>query len=335
MSMRVFGMTADGHPIHAALIRWPGGLEAEVLEFGAILHRLRSPAADGLRDVILGLDSLEAYETDTAYIGALVGRVANRIDHGRFLLDGREVQVSVNEPPNTLHGGVRGFNRCVWKIMAGAGDERSVTLELQSPHGDQGFPGGMTVRARFTLVAADTLEIAYEGETDAPTAVNLSQHLYFNLLGNPNSTILDHRLTVAASRYTPVGPGLIPTGELATVEGGPLDLRSGPAIREVLAQSDPQLTLGGGIDLNWALDRDAAPNLRLVAPDGVWLELTTDQAGVQIYSGHKLAAPFVPYGALAIEPQGFPDAVNHPDFPSIVLRPGRVYRHVSRYRFGT
>lgn len=333
--MRAFGMTADGRAVRAAAIEWPGGLSVEVLEFGGIVHRLRFPTPDGLRDAVLSLDTLEDYERDTAYVGALVGRVANRVADGRFPLDGREVQIDANEPPNTLHGGKGGFNTRVWRLEEVAADGRSLVLTYDSADGEEGFPGLLHVRARFALIASDTLEIAYEAEAEAPTAVNLSQHLYFNLSGQRSTTILDHRLTVAADGYTPVGPGLIPTGVKAPVDGTPLDLRHGPRVGEVLDHADPQLTFGGGMDLNWALRPEAEPALRLVAPDGAWMEITTDQPGMQIYSGQKLTAPFVKHGALAIEPQAFPDAVNHPGFPDTVLRPGQRYHRTSRYRFGT
>jgi aldose 1-epimerase len=334
VSVRAFGLTADGRPVRAATIGWPGGLSVELLEFGAVVRRLRFPTPEGPRDAILNLEVLDDYERDTAYIGALVGRVANRIANGRFMLDGRDVQVDVNEPPNTLHGGRGGFNKRVWRFEDVAADGRSLVLAYSSSDGEEGFPGRLEVRARFAVVAPDTLEIAYEAETDAPTPVNLSQHLYFNLLGERSATILDHRLTLAADGYTPVGPGLIPTGQVKPVDGTPFDLRDGPSLRQVLDHSDSQLDLGGGVDLNWSLRPGADPALRLVAPDGAWMEIVTDQPGMQVYSGQKLTAPFVRHGALAIEPQTFPDAVNQPAFPDPVLRPGQAYRRVSRYRFG-
>lgn len=330
--VRAFGLTADGRPVHAATLAWPEGLEVEVLDYGAIVRRLRFPAAEGMRDAVLSRDALEDYERDTAYVGALVGRVANRIAAGRFPLDGREVQVSVNEPPNTLHGSRAGFNARCWRFEDVAADGRSLRLLYDSPDGEEGFPGAARVEARFALVAAHTLEIGYLATTSAPTPLNLSHHLYFNLSAQPGATILDHRLQIAAGAFTPVGPGLIPTGRIAAVDGTPFDFRGGRRIGEVLELSDPQLQLGGGIDLNWALDRDAHPALTLTAPDGARLELATDQPGVQVYSGHKLEPPFARHQAMAVEPQGFPDAVNHPDFPPVMLRPGDTYRRTSRYR---
>ena len=332
--MRAFGVTADGHVIHSATLAWPGGLEVQVLEYGAIVHRLGFPCSGGLRQAILSFDTLADYERDTVDVGACVGRFANRIAGGRFELDGREVHLSINEPPNTLHGGKVGFNKRIWRIEEKAADGRAVTLAYSSPAGEEGFPGTLDVRASFTLPTAETLEIDYAATSDAPTPVNLSHHIYFNLRGERSTTILDHRLTLAADGFTPVGPGLIPTGAIAPVAGTPFDLRSGETLRDVLARTDPQLVLGGGVDLNWALDPHAHPVLTLQAPDGATLAITTDQPGMQVYTGQQLKPPFMAYGGLALEPQGFPDAVNHPGFPDAILRTGQTYRRRSLYRLG-
>ena len=330
---RSFGLTADGHVIEAVELAWPGGLQIEVLTYGAIVRRLGFPTAGGLRQAILGYEALEDYERDTAYVGALVGRVANRIAGGRFPLDGRDLQVSVNEPPNTLHGGEVGFNKRIWRLEAEALDRSSLTLAYTSADGEEGFPGVLEARAQFDLIASDTLQIDYTAVASAPTPVNFSHHLYFNLLGDTSATILDHALMIEADGVTPVGGGgLIPTGAIQPVQATPFDLRGGATLSEVLDRQDAQLTLAGGLDLNWALKPGADPALSLRAPDGASLHLTTDQPGVQVYSGQKLQAPFVKYGALAVEPQGFPDAVNHPGFPDQILRPGQTYRRRSRYR---
>ena len=330
--MRAFGLTADGYAIEAATLTWPGGLQAEILTYGAALRRLGFPAAGGLRQAILSYDDLDGYVRGSAYVGAVVGRVANRIGDGRFRLDGREVPLSVNEPPNTLHGGKVGFDKRIWRVEAAASDGRSLVLAYTSEDGEEGFPGRLEVKAHFALEAADTLAITYTAEAAAPTAVNLSHHLYFNLIGDRSATVLDHVLQISADGFTPVGEGLIPTGAVAPVEGGPFDLRKGAAVSAILAHRNPQLDLGGGVDLNWALDPRAETALTLRAPDGATLAITTDQPGMQIYSGQKLSSPFVRYGGMAIEPQGFPDAVNHPDFPSQILRPGELYRRCNRYR---
>ena len=331
--MRVFGLTADGHAIQAASLDWPGGLSVEILSYGAIVRRMSFPTRQGgRRDVILQLETLEDYERDTAYVGVLVGRVANRIAGGRFRLDGRDVQISVNEPPNTLHGGKRGFNTRIWRFEEVAADGRSLALAYDSPAGEDGFPGAVQVKARFSLADADTLVIDYEATADAPTPVALTHHLYFNLLGERTADILEHRLQIAADRYTTVDAGLIPTGAITPVQGTPFDLREDVRVGDMLDRSDPQLSFGGGVDLNWVLSPQATPALSLTAPDGARLQLGTDQPGVQIYSGQKLEPPFIKHGALAIEPQDFPDAVNHPEFPDTILRPGQTYRRRSAYR---
>ncbi len=334
MSVHAFGVTADGHSVHAVQLAWPSGLEVQILEFGAIVRRLGFPAPEGLRQAILSYETLADYERDTAYLGALVGRFANRIAGGRFPLDGREVQVSVNELPNTLHGGVKGFNKRIWRIEDADPEGLTATLAYLSPDGEEGFPGDIDVRATYTLTAADILQIDYFATTDAPTPVNLSQHLYFNLLGDRDSKIMDYDLTVAAEYYTPVVEGLIPSGELAGVAGTPFDLRGGSKLSDVLARQNPQIAMAGGLDFNWALVAGATPAVELRAPDGARLRLSTDQPGMQIYSGQGLKPPFAQHGALVLEPQGFPDAMNHPDFPDAILRPGQTYRRRSVYRLG-
>ncbi len=331
--MRAFGVTADGRTIHSATLAWPGGLEVQVLDYGAIVHRLGFPTPQGLRQAVIGCDTLGDYERDTAYLGALVGRCANRIAGGRFQLNGTEVQLSVNEPPNTLHGGAIGFNKRVWRFENVAEDGRSLTLAYSSPDEEEGFPGALDLRAIFTLIAADTLQIEYSAVATAATPVNLSHHLYFNLLGDRAATILDHRLTIAANRFTPVGEGQIPTGEIASVAGTPFDLRQGERIGAILARSDPQLALGDGLDLNWVLDPSAETAFNLLSPDGASLSISTDQPGLQVYSGQKLQPPFVAHGALVVEPQGFPDAVNHSNFADVILRVGETYHRRSLYRF--
>ncbi len=330
--MRTFGLTADGHVVHAATLTWPGGVEIEVLNYGAIVHRLAFPTPSGLRPAILAYDRLEDYERDTAYLGALVGRVANRVGGGRFALDGREAQLSVNEPPNTLHGGKIGFNKRMWRFEDVAADGRSLSLAYRSPDGEEGFPGMVDVRAAFSLVEADTLQIDYWAEAEAATPINLSQHLYFNLSGVPGGTILHHTLQVEADGYTPVGQGLIPTGVVSPVAESAFDLRQGRLVGEILNRGLAEFAMADGLDFNWALDRSAEIALTLRAPDGATLDIRTDQAGMQVYSGQYLKHPFVRNGALAIEPQGFPDAVNHPAFPDTILHPGQTYRRTSRYR---
>ncbi len=327
-----FGTLADGRAVEAVRLSRPGCLVVEILSLGAIVHRLCAPGADGPIETIAGYGSLEDYAADKGYLGAIVGRCANRIGDARFDLDGECITVSANEGANCLHGGVLGFNKRLWAIETPDVDQPRAVLSYVSADGEEGFPGQVRVRAHYHLTADDTFCIAYEAETDRPTPVNLSQHIYFNLSGGGD--ILDHRLQIAASAITPVRGDLIPTGELLPVGETPFDLRQGRLIGEAMAEPHPQLAIPGGFDMNWALDPGPGPALTLISPKtGLRLEITTDQVGMQVYSGQTMPAPFVKFAALALEPQGFPDAVNHANFPSVILRPGQTYRHESVYRF--
>jgi len=327
----VFGSLPDGQPVEVVQLSRPGGLMVEVLSLGAIVHRLCAPAPGGRIETIAGYPSLEGYAKDTGYLGAIVGRCANRIGDARFSLDGETFQVSANEGANCLHGGLRGFNKRLWAIETPDLTQPRAVLSYDSAAGEEGFPGEVQVRAHYELTANDTLQIIYEAETDRATPVNLSQHIYFNLSGGGD--ILDHVLQIAGSAITPVRGDLVPTGELMPVAGTPFDLRRGRVIGEAIAESHPQLTIPSGFDMNWALDPAPGPVLTLTSPKTqLTLEIETDQVGMQVYSGQSMPSPFVKHAGLALEPQGFPDAVNHPNFPSVILRPGETYRHRSVYR---
>jgi aldose 1-epimerase len=327
----VFGSLPDGQAVEAVRLSRPGGLVVEILSLGATVHRLCAPTPRGPVEAVAGYPSLEGYAQDTGYLGAIVGRCANRIGDARFALDGETFNVSPNEGANCLHGGVLGFNKRLWSIDTTDTDKPRATLTYVSADGEEGFPGEVRVRADYELTADDTLVIAYEAKTDRATPVNLSQHIYFNLSGDGD--ILDHVLRIAASAITPVRGDLIPTGELMPVTGTPFDLREGRVIGDAMGEPHPQLTIPGGFDMNWALDPASGPALTLTSPKtGLSLEIETDQVGIQVYSGQSMPSPFVRCAALALEPQGFPDAVNHPNFPSVILRPGETYRHRSVYR---
>ncbi len=328
----IFGVLPDGQAVEVIQLSRSGGLVVEILSLGAIVHRLSAPTPGGPIDAIAGYPSLEAYAADTGYLGAIVGRCANRIGDARFVLDGETLHVSANEGSNCLHGGVTGFNRRIWAIEGLDPARPRAVLTYISPDGEEGFPGEVRVRAAYELTADDTLVIAYEAETDRATPVNLSQHIYFNLSGGGD--VLDHTLQIAGSAITPVRGDLIPTGALMPVAGTPFDLRRGRVIGDALAEPHPQLAIPNGFDMNWALDPASGPALTLTSPKtGLSLEIETDQVGMQVYSGQSMPAPFVKHAALALEPQGFPDAVNHPNFPSVIVRPGEIYRHRSVYRF--
>jgi aldose 1-epimerase len=320
--------------VRSLRLAWPGGLEVEVLEYGAVVRSLKAPARGGPVETVLGFPDLTGYVADQSYQGCVVGRCANRIAGARFEIDGETFHVTANEGANCLHGGSPGWNRRLWRFKRVGEDGRSAVLAYRSPDGEQGFPGTVAARILFELTAPDTLNVTWEAQVDRATPVNLSQHLYFNLSGDARRPVLDHVLTVAAGAITPVRADLIPTGEFMDVQGTPFDLRGGRVIGEALAEPHPQLAPAKGFDHNWVLAPNAVPALALRSPEtGLTLHLATDQPGLQIYSGQGLVAPFAAHGALVIEPQGFPNAVNEPRFPSVTARPGRVYRRSATYRF--
>lgn len=321
-----FGILPDGSDVRIARIE-RGDLALEVIEYGAAVRSLRV----GQVEAVLGFATLAEYQADPGYQGVIVGRVANRIDRACFEIDGQHFHVSANEGRNCLHGGKRGFDKRLWRF-AEISDDRLV-LAYASCDEEQGFPGSLDAEVSFFLTE-DGLRVAWEAETDLPTPVNLTHHLYFNLGGDPARDVLDHRLSIRADRITPVRDDLIPTGEFAPVEGTPFDLRAGRTLGEVVRAAHPQLAIAGGFDHNWVFSTGEGPAVTLQSPrTGLTLEIETDHPGVQVYSGQGLKPPFVAFGGVAIEPQNFPDAVNQPGFPDPVLRPGERYRRHVLYRF--
>ncbi|MBH0236209.1 aldose epimerase family protein [Methylobrevis albus] len=336
MSSNDFGSLADGRAVEIVRLAG-GGIVAEVLSYGAILRDLRLALPGGERRLVLGFDRIADYEMHSPYFGAVVGRCANRIGAGRFQLDGRDHQLDLNDGGRAhLHGGVEGFDRKLWTIEAASTD--SVTLTLGSPDGDQGYPGTVQARCRYTLPGEGVLVIELEAETDAPTPVNLATHSYFNLAGTPD--ILGHVLEIPAEAYLPVDGALIPTGEIRPVAGTGFDFRKA---RPIGAADRPER----GYDHNFVV-AEARSNVlrlmaRLTAPAGdVTLDIWSTEPGVQFYDGNMLEVPvpgldgarYALNGGLCLEPQGFPDAVNRPEFPAVILRPGETYRQRTEYRLG-
>ncbi|MFE9018570.1 aldose epimerase family protein [Streptomyces sp. NPDC007808] len=318
-----FGTLSDGTPVH----RWTlerAGVRVRILSYGGIVQSLEVPDRDGrTADVVLGFAGLDGYlDHPGPYLGALIGRYANRIAGGRFTLDGVPYALAPNNPPNSLHGGERGFDKRVWK---GTPVEHGVRLDRVSPHGEEGFPGRVEVSATYTLEADGALRIAYEAVTDAPTVVNLTNHSYFNLAGAGAGDAGGHELRLAASRFTPVDADLIPTGSTAEVAGTRFDFR---AARKV----------GSGYDHNFVLDKGVTRGAEEVAElydpsTGRVLTVATTEPGLQLYTADHLSAPFTPGDGIALETQNFPDSPNRPEFPSTVLRPGEVFRSETVYGF--
>jgi galactose mutarotase-like enzyme len=346
-----FGRLPDGSSVELFTLSNAHGIEVRVMTYGGIITVIRTPDRAGrLDDIVLGYDSLAGYLKDSPYFGAIVGRYANRIAQGRFTLDGTTYRLAQNNGPNSLHGGVRGFDKVVWSGEPFQGDSGvGVTLRYTSKDGEEGFPGTLAARVTYTLTPSDALVVEYEATSDKATPVNLSQHSYWNLHGAAGGTVLDHVLTLNAKEYTPVDSTLIPTGELALVAGTPFDFRAATPIGGRITQENTQLRFGGGYDHNWVLDRGAGgaaglvPAARLLDPgSGRTLEISTTEPGVQFYSGNFLDGTITGKGGqvyphrsgLCLETQHFPDSPNHRNFPSTILRPGKTYRSRTVFAFG-
>jgi aldose 1-epimerase len=318
----LFGTLSDGTSVH----RWTlerAGVRVRVLTYGGIVQSVEVPDRDGrTANVVLGFAGLDGYLAHPEpYFGALVGRYANRIGNARFPLDGLTYALEPNDGPHSLHGGGHGFDKRVWTARP---VEHGVRLTRVSPHGEEGFPGRLEVSATYTLDESGALRISYEAVTDEPTVVNLTSHSYFNLAGSGHAG--GHELQIAASRFTPVDPGLIPTGELRDVTGSRFDFRTARKV-------------GSGYDHNFVLDKGVTEAPAEVAElhdpaSGRLLTIATTEPGIQVYTADHLGDPFGPCEGIALETQHFPDSPNRPQFPSAQLRPGAVYRSETVYGFG-
>lgn len=341
-----FGKTPDGEAVEAITLSNARGMQARIITYGATLQALLAPDRNGqLADVTTGYPTMDGYIAKSEFFGASIGRYANRIAGGRFTLDGKSYQAPLNNGPNSLHGGSKGFDKVNWKVVEAK--QGSVSLRYVSPHMDQGYPGTMTVTATYTLEADNTLRIDYRATTDRPTIVNLTNHAYWNLAGegSPDGA-MGHILTIPADHFTPVDKTLIPTGEFRPVEGTVFDFRRPMPIGARVRASDHQILFGQGYDHNWVIDRSVATAPRLLArveepKSGRVLEVLSNQPGIQFYSGNFLDATVVGKAgqlyrqgdAIALEPQKFPDTPNKPEFGSARLEPGETYHHVILFRF--
>jgi aldose 1-epimerase len=344
---RVFGETQEGESTHLYILRNSSGAEARITNYGGILVSLSMPDhRDELSDIVLGYDTLEEYTRDDAYFGCIVGRYANRIARGRFTLDGNEYRLSVNDGENHLHGGTRGFNRAIWDCQVVEEEDRSgVLLSYLSHDGEEGYPGNLSTLVTYSLTDGNELRLEYRATTDADTVVNLSHHSYFNLAGQGEGDVLGHSLTINADRFTPVDEGLIPTGEVRSVEGTPMDFRRPVQIGERINGDYGQIRVAGGFDHNYVLDKaegKVALAARVHEPStGRTMEVLTTEPGVQFYSGNFLEAGrrgkngsfYGPRLGFCLETQHFPDSPNKPHFPSTVLRAGEEYGQTTVYRF--
>ncbi|HWX22197.1 MAG TPA: aldose epimerase family protein [Candidatus Binatia bacterium] len=349
VSRQPFGKTSDGTPIDIFTLHNASGAEARICNYGGLVVSLKVPDRNGQPgDVVLGYDKLNDYIKNSPFFGALIGRYGNRIARGKFTLDGQQYTLATNNYPNALHGGNKGFDKVVWepKVTTFASAEGpSLELRYLSKDGEEGYPGNLSVRVVYTLTEENALRVDYTATTDKDTVVNLTQHSYFNLAGKGD--ILGHVVMIPADKFTPVDSTLIPTGELRPVDGTPFDFRSPTAIGARINQPDEQLKFGNGYDHNWVFNKNVG-DLTLMArvsepTTGRVMEVWSTEPGLQFYSGNFLDGTIkgkrgVVYqfrNGFCMEPQHFPDSPNHPEFPSVVLKPGLTYHNTIIYKFST
>lgn len=340
-----WGATRDGTSVKRFTLTNQNGMLARLTNYGAILTELQVPDRQGrLTNVVLGFDNLERYLQGHPAFGTVVGRVANRIAHARFTLDGQEYQLAANHGTHHIHGGVRGFDKVVWesKVLPAKHNSASVQFTYLSPDGEEGYPGNLSVVVLYTLTDDNELRIDYHATTDQPTILNLTNHSYFNLAGHGD--VLNHELFIDADRYTVADRDLIPTGEITLVKGTPLDFTQPTRIGARIDELKPQ---PNGYDHNYVLNSGGS-SLALAArasepKSGRVLEVSTTEPGVQLYTGNWLdgriegigGVNYVRHGGFCLETQHFPDSVNHPEFPSTVLRPGQTFQSTTVFKFST
>ena len=340
-----FGQMPDGKAVERFTLTNASGIELKAISYGGIITSLRVPDRNGkFDDIVLGFDQLDGYLKDHPFFGAIIGRYGNRIGKAQFTLDGKTYKLAANNGPNNLHGGTKGFDKVLWTVEPIGNNGLAFTRT--SPDGEEGFPGNLRTRVTYTLTDKNELIVDYHATTDKATPVNLTQHSYFNLAGQASGDILGHELMINADRYTPVDDTLIPTGELAPVEGTPFDFRKPTAIGARINNADPQLKAGLGYDHNWVLNRKGT-GLELAArvrepKTGRTLEITTTEPGIQFYAGNFLDGKLTGKGGavyrhrtgFCLETQHYPDSPNHPKFPSTILKPGQEYRTRTVFTFG-
>ena len=342
-----YGALPDGTAVERFTLRNERGMTAQVITYGARLASLHVPDHAGdVANVVLGYASLDEYLTDDASFGATIGRYANRIAGGRFSIDGTTCDLPLNNGPNSIHGGLKGFSKRVWQAKAAAGmDGPGISLRYVSADGEEGYPGELTVEVRYSLTA-DALRIDYGATTTRPTVLNLTNHSYFNMAGEGAGSIEGHELMIAADAFTPINADSIPTGEVRSVAGTPFDFREPHAIGARLRDGDEQIVLARGYDHNFVLPENPGSEARLALRvreprSGRVMEVLTTEPGVQLYTANFLSGRHRGIGggtyrqsdAVCLETQHFPNSPNQPNFPSTVLRPNETFRSRTDYRF--
>jgi len=345
VTVQPFGEAARGEPVMLHTLTNKNGMSVSIMDYGAAIVKIMVPDRTGkLKNVVLGFDHLTPYLHAKYYFGATIGRYANRIARGQFQLEHVPYQLPVNNPPNTLHGGLRGFDKHVWRNEAVDSDTPAVRFSLLSPDGDQGYPGNLFASVTFSLNDDNELRISYEATTDKPTVVNLTNHSYFNLAGEGTGTVLDQVLTLHADSFLPVDATLIPTGEIRKVAGTPWDFLNPTPIGAHLKETGDK---PAGYDHNYILQKgffsDWAVAAEVLDPaSGRTLKVSTDQPGLQLYTGNFLDGtpgnpgnPFRQYSGFCLETQHYPDSPNQSSFPSTILMPGDTYKTTTVFQFGT
>jgi len=340
-----FDTVVDGKKVALYVLKNASGMEVAITNYGGRIVSIMVPGKDGKwADVELGFDNIHDYLTVPNNFGALIGRYANRIAKGSFTLEGREYTLEKNNGPNHLHGGSHGFDTRVWDVTEAT--DKELKLHYLSKDMEAGYPGNLDVTVTYTLKDDNSIVIDYSATTDKTTVVNLTNHAYFNLKGAGEGTVMDHVLTIFADAFTPVDSTMIPTGEIRPVEGTPLDFRTPTPLGERIDSDYKQLVMGNGYDHNWVLKKEASDSVvlaaRLLEPaSGRILEVYTNEPGIQCYTGNFLDGTihgkggkvYLRRGAVCLETQHFPDSPNHPEFPSVVLKPGEKYHSVCIYKF--
>ncbi len=333
----------ERQPVTEYTITNPSGMQVGILNYGGTVTKILTPDRSGkMGDVVLGYTAIEGFtQKNNPYFGSLVGRYANRIANAGFTLNGKTYQLAKNDNGNSLHGGLKGYDKVIWNATKLPGDS-TLQLTYQSRDGEEGYPGNVNITVNYTLTTDNQLKIDYTAMTDQPTAVNLTNHCYFNLSAGRDSTILGHQLQLAADSFTPVNAQLIPTGKIETVKGGPMDFTQSKIIGRDIA------SVAGGYDHNWVLNRKGAGLEKIAtlsdSASGRVMDVYTTEPGIQFYSGNFLdgtlqqtkgGARYGKHAALCLETQHFPDSPNQPQFPNTILKPGETYRHTTVYAFTT